>query len=138
MITSSLEMTISHHKLAVQFKLYQCVGAQTSIFFYFLTTYINSTHFYRDNPYGVQPANARNGGSFRKFQFTHSIWSATKVSYRALELTPLQITKQELMGDAILKSFPAVKNNQVYELREDRTDTLIRSRSKDKPRNSPI
>ncbi|MDR6723161.1 iron complex transport system substrate-binding protein [Paenibacillus amylolyticus] len=73
--------------------------------------------------------------------------------YRALELAPLEITKQELMGDtqwkeisrevigeyagdhvlltvdesnagyegdAIWKSLPAVKNNQVYELQEDR------------------
>lgn len=73
--------------------------------------------------------------------------------YRALGLAPLEITKQELMGDtqwkeisrevigeyagdhilltvdeskagyegdAIWKSLPAVKNNQVYELQEDR------------------
>lgn len=73
--------------------------------------------------------------------------------YRALQLAPLEITKQELMGDtqwkeisrevvgdyagdhifltvgennknyqgdAIWKSLPAVKNNQVYELQEDR------------------
>ncbi|PWW37218.1 MULTISPECIES: ABC transporter substrate-binding protein [Paenibacillus] len=73
--------------------------------------------------------------------------------YRALELTPLEITKKELMGDtqwkeisrevvgdyagdhifltvgennknyqgdAIWQSLPAVKNNQVYELEEDR------------------
>ncbi|MCZ1264202.1 MULTISPECIES: ABC transporter substrate-binding protein [Paenibacillus] len=73
--------------------------------------------------------------------------------YRALELTPLEITKKELMGDtqwkeisrevvgdyagdhifltvgennknyqgdSIWQSLPAVKNNQVYELQEDR------------------
>ncbi|WP_338540895.1 ABC transporter substrate-binding protein [Paenibacillus tundrae] len=73
--------------------------------------------------------------------------------YRALELAPLEITRQELMGDtqwkeisrevigdyagdhilltvdesntgyegdAIWESLPAVKNNQVYELQEDR------------------